>query len=436
MTIGRRIRRERVSCAATVASGIVSLRWVARVCAARRDGVNDLGFAHVEDRGEPLGVERVPGELEVRKELAFVGAEVGDGLAVAVGTKIVDGKTPLAGKITQGKRHERVDRFHALDPELPGEPMPDETDLVRGQVEVVVPVGADASGGGGVLVGENELSLGSFFVEAQAERIDVRHVVADLATHAVFVVLVGRVPELKAPQVADARVGCDFVEFPTGVVVGEKLGELVVAAPEGVIGPLAEVADATHPRKLALNHFGCQLGRGEGARRGEDFLVAGDVPSPGERGHRGIGEELSAREFEGFLADVKRADVRSGRPQDLRNDLLDMLDGFIDRDDLVEAEKLAFPRLLFLAERAPIPAPADLVGRGIARRLIAAKASVVSHVDPAFCDVGIDVAEAVLGVLHSGESIPITSGNMTDQAVCGTNITKNFRLVNGQLFEE
>ncbi len=246
-------------------------------------------FALVQERREPFGVLRFGGQTPISVEEAFVLPEVGDGVAVAVLAEIVDGERPLAGQIAVQERHERIDLLHLLSEELPGPTMPDEADLVLGLEVIRIrdrpetdSRSAGVSGAGcDVLERKDELELVPNSVEPQAKRINVSHVVADLPAHSVLEIFMGRVPELEAPEIGDARVAGDLVEFPDRVHVRDDLGHIVVPAPERIIRPLTEVTVALQERELLLESFGSEFAKREGRWDEVDFFVADLLP--GER---------------------------------------------------------------------------------------------------------------------------------------------------------
>ena len=358
---------------------------IARIFSAasnnHRAGTIDL----VEDRFKPFRMLRLHGQLEVSDELALVSTAVVDRSAGAVRAQVVGRELPTPTVIPNHERHIRVHGLGAERQHTQSARVVDVADLVLSPIVITVEFRTDAFARGYVLVRQDQgvVARGSRDrVEAQRELEHLHHEVADEAHEAVLVELLRSGSELtEAPGVSQLAVGLG--EVTEGFLVGVQL--------EAVVTFLAGL-DST--QEVLACHATAEDVRSQQAKRGVHDRRAGAVENsqggvtsanPGKRNRRetrltsksAAADAASGvtRQFHRLALEVVGGDPVRRRAKNVVDDLTEVLLGLRLRHDLVEAQDVRAPRLLFKRVGAAGVAPTDLVFRRVARLTNATVAS-------------------------------------------------------------
>ena len=209
-------------------------------------------------------------------------------------------------------------------------------------------------------------------VEPQPHLVDAHHEIANLPGITVPPKCVGCVPLRETPVARNTRratntlTSAKFVKEPTSVDVRYEFN---------VRGRLFErvfagVTFQHERRELTLQHLRCQhehVGRWHRTIE-EDFLVSNCRENKRERVKRAVGRQFLASVQKRPFAQERALNRARGRPENVRDDLLELFLGVRDVHELIETQKRCRPALFLQVIRDPIRTPTNHILRLVAGR--------------------------------------------------------------------
>ena len=382
--------------------------------------------------------------LKIGHELPFIAPFVFNHIPGAISSKVVHHKHPTTRPIPRGERHLGVDwpriRHERSQPAF----VRDETDCeVRGN-ESVIDLAAQSrittsTARHDVHVRQDDLVTVTVWsrasatvqdeVEPQPHLVHAHHEIADLTGVTVPPKCVGCVPLREPPVASNARCTTDtlraaeFIKAPTSVDVRHefnvwsRLFERVFAG----------VTFQHERRELTLQHLRCQhehVGRWHRTIE-EDFLVSNCRENKRERVKRAVGRQFLASVQKRPFAQERALNRARGRPQNVRDNLLELFLGMSDVHELIETQQRRRPALLFQIIRNSIRAPTDHMFVFVARR---SQTPGILRPVPFLGGVREHMPELVQPTFNSDTRWERARGYVVDPGIGGTNVV-NYHFV-------
>jgi len=329
-------------------------------------------------------------------------------------------ETPAPGPIARGERHFRIDRRGIEHERRDPTRMRDEhkselrgfvvrvIDRAKARITAITGTARDF-----VAVRQNDLVTVTVHtdagaaveheIEAKLERVHAHEEIAELPAEAVLPVLVGGGELGEAPVGGErrcvgtpARRAAEPVQFPRRLHRRDHLHE----RRHVVERVLARVTNPQQRPELALQHLRHQLEHVRRIRRciEEDFFVANHREHARKRRHGPVRDQLLLRMLKRPLPQEGALNRARCRPQDVRDDLRQLLLGVADMHQLVEAQQRRGPRLLLQKIRDPFRTPPDAMLVLVAWR---PHAPGIRRPHPRLRRVRIHVAEPIKPTLNA-----------------------------------